>query len=155
MAKKKKEKEQNIEVVNQEQNVESMSWSDMTRFKKERFITLDGNVLFIMEEMDRPDFDELIKNIAELNEKKDDQVSIIETINSNSGFLGDMIRKTVKGFDFSSLSDEQIIETLNNMAPSVVTQINGALYELVMQPLCAHFINLKDLSVGVNELIVR
>lgn len=136
-----------------------LNWQDLPNYKKVREVKLDEEILFIMEEPTREEMDNLIEEMMKMGKEIKDNENIIDLMNKDENFLGKIIRLCAKDVQIGDLTDDQIVWTLNNMNPSVISQVNTYLYELVLQPLYAHLKFLKNSNedfvdvMGVKDIL--
>lgn len=108
------------------------SWGDIAKLKKSIDIKFEDEVIFTMVELPNKKLPEFIDIMQ--SKYKDEEDTTPQSIISmdHTELIAFALRNTVEGIDFGEMTDEEIVDNLNEMSDIVIEQVNDALSELVI-----------------------
>lgn len=117
------------------------SWGDITKLKKSIDIKFEDEVIFTMVEISEKkifEFLELLQSKQDENKDEINKDNIKQSIEENNvidsvEFIAFALKNTIQGIDFGEMSDEEIVEKMNDMSMDITMQINDALEELIVK----------------------
>ncbi len=118
-------------------------WIDLKQYKKKIPVYHEDELLFELQEMSDKEFAELLQLIKDKGDNFD--VNSVE-------FIASALRKIVLGVDFDGLTDQEIIDELEQMGESVISSINQGLKEFVIDRMIRFSENLKNVAEDLKKI---
>ncbi len=127
------------------------SWKELTKLKKSIDITYNGETIFVMEELGDIEFNASYNMIINSLSNKSES-NFLLSLSENKEVFTFLFKNMIKGFSFDSLTDDEIMETADNMPGEVKEQINTAVEVLVMRRFYKRTNYIKEVNDSFKEL---
>ena len=128
--------------------VKTKTWKGLTSLRESKDIVLDGEVIFIIEELSANEIDNFIQTLYSSDDLESDQPEV-ELPKSKIGYL---LRKMVKQIDFENLTDEEIVDTLEQFSENITNQINDIMNEFITKKVYKRIENFSNLVGEMGNL---
>lgn len=143
--------------VNKVQQMKSKSWKNLLEYKEKKAVLYKEEELFKIEELGAADFNEFFGMFIDhiqinSDENKEKTNTVIGTIN-DVNIIAFLLKRMVKGniSDFSDMTNQEIVDILNNSSEDVVSQINITIKEFVLEKLLDRIKILNDFAEQMNQ----
>ncbi len=127
------------------------SWKELTKLKKSIDIIYNSETIFVMEELGDIEFNSAYNIIINSLSNKSES-SFLLSLSENKEVFAFLFKNMIKGFTFDNLTDEEIMETADNMPGEVKEQINTAVEVLVMRRFYKRTNYIKEVNDSFKEL---
>jgi hypothetical protein len=137
--------------------MKSKSWKNLLEYKEKKAVLYKEEELFKIEELGAADFNEFFGMFIDhiqinSDENKEKTNTVISTIN-DVNIIAFLLKRMVKGniSDFSDMTNQEIVDILNNSSEDVVSQINITIKEFVLEKLLDRIKILNDFAEQMNQ----
>jgi hypothetical protein len=137
--------------------MKSKSWKNLLEYKEKKAVLYKEEELFKIEELGAADFNEFFGMFIDhiqinSDENKEKTNTVIGTIN-DVNIIAFLLKRMVKGniSDFSDMTNQEIVDILNNSSEDVVSQINITIKEFVLEKLLDRIKILNDFAEQMNQ----
>lgn len=127
------------------------SWKELIKLKKSIDIIYNGETIFVMEELGDIEFNTSYSMIINSFSNKSEN-NFLLSLSENKEVFAFLFKNMIKGLSFDNLTDDEIMETADNMPGEVKEQINTAVEVLVMRRFYKRTNYIKEVNDSFKEL---
>ncbi len=127
------------------------SWKELVKLKKSIDVIYNSEIIFVMEELGDIEFNSAYNIIINSFSNKSES-NFLLSLSENKEVFAFLFKNMIKGLSFDSLTDDEIMETADNMPGEVKEQINTAVEILVMRRFYKRTNYIKEVNDSFKEL---
>jgi len=112
-----------------------MKWAEISKLKTNIDIIFEDKVLFTIRGLNDSEFNKYINIIKPEKQKGIDGINNLINEKAN---LANILKLMVIGIDFDDMTDDEIIQNMNNFPIEITEQINDALHVLLVEHMVSY-----------------